>query len=130
VKITQLSRIPLTSVEAVPQPIITDCKNFPENYDGAFRLLQLALRKVIVHHVDCDTDITHADNFAFKIVATHISSLLLMLKEARWYDIITATGLLHIVPGKRLEPAVLSDGLPLVLFCLPGSHLHSNLPFW
>jgi hypothetical protein len=125
-----LSGIPITSVEAAPQPLVAGIEDFSKNHNGAFRLLKFAICKVAVHHVDCDTDITHADNFAFKIVATHISSLLLMLKEARWYDIITATGLLHIVPGKRLEPAVLSDGLPLVLFCLPGSHLHSNLPFW
>jgi hypothetical protein len=101
VKITQLSRIPITSVEAVPQPIITGCKNFPENHNGAFRLLQLTLRKVIVYHVDGDTDIAHADYFAFKIITAHISSLLFVLKEARWYDIIMATELLCIVPGMR-----------------------------
>jgi hypothetical protein len=130
VKITQLSRIPITSVETAPQPFVAGIEDFPENHNGAFRLLQLAIRKVAVHHVDSDTDIAHADDLALKVHSTHISSLLFVLKEARWYDIITATGLLHIVPGKRLEPAVLSDGLPLVLFCLPGSHLHSNLPFW
>jgi hypothetical protein len=81
VKITQLSRIPPTSVEAVPQPVIAGFEDFPENHNGTFSLLQLAIRKVAVYHVDSDTDIAHTDDLALKVHSTHISTLLYLARS-------------------------------------------------
>jgi hypothetical protein len=81
VKITQLSRIPITSVKAAPQPFVAGIEDFPENHNGTFRLLQLAIREVAVHHVDCDTDIAHTDDLALKVHSTHISTLLYLARS-------------------------------------------------
>jgi hypothetical protein len=81
VKITQLSRIPPTSVEAVPQPVIAGFEDFPENHNGTFSLLQFAIRKVAVYHVDSDTDIAHTDDLALKVHSTHISTLLYLARS-------------------------------------------------
>ena len=42
------------SKEEMAEQVKSYFEDFPENHNGTFRLLQLAIRKVAVYHVDSD----------------------------------------------------------------------------